>query len=78
VWTRGFFIILHQMGKSLTAIKYLRQYCEGMTHKEVAVKNKVREDSVRKVFKALRNKYEAKNMGELIKNVIVEGRYELW
>jgi DNA-binding NarL/FixJ family response regulator len=66
------------MGQSLTALKYLKQYCEGMTHKEIAVKNEVREDTVRKVFKALRDKYKSRNMGELIKKVIVEGRYELW
>lgn len=63
---------------SLTGIKYLKDYCRGMTQKEIAVKNKVREDSVRKVLKALRHKYKARNMGELIKNVSLDGKFELW
>lgn len=63
---------------SLTAIRYLKDYCRGMTQKEIAAKNKVREDSVRKVFKALRDKYKARNMGELIKNVLLDGQFELW
>lgn len=64
--------------KSLTAFRYLKDYCGGMTQKEIAAKNKVREDSVRKVFKAIRDKYKARNMGELIKNIILEGEHELW
>jgi hypothetical protein len=56
---------------------YLRDYCNGKTQKEIAAQYGVREDSVRRTFAAARVRYRARNMGELVKKVIREGKWEL-